>query len=161
MQGGRGSVRFGLVRLRFMYGMVRAVPGFGSSGLRGKGNGSEGSGSDGSGSVPGPSLMNVYHCTQKSYRTELSYFRIIFGISCSVITEQACFWNYLLGLSKKCEQRITESLTELFWEFYSVIWVEDLPNRNCLRINLVVFLCIMVIISVQTVLAPPTTFGSC
>ena len=25
----------------------------------------------------------------------------------------------LLGLDKKCEQRITESLTELFFEFYS------------------------------------------
>ena len=41
----------------------------------------------------------------------------------------------LFGLRKKCEQRITESLTELFWEFYSVIWVEKFPNRNCFGIH--------------------------
>ena len=51
-----------------------------------------------------------------------------------MITETNCFWNYL-DLSKKCEQRITESLSELFWEFYLVIWVEELPNRNCFGIN--------------------------
>ena len=34
----------------------------------------------------------------------------------------------LLGLGEKCEQRITESLTESFWELYSVIWLEELPN---------------------------------
>ena len=50
----------------------------------------------------------------------------------------------LLGLGKKCEQRIPESLTELFWELYSVIWVEELPNRNCFGINPVIFLCVMV-----------------
>ena len=37
----------------------------------------------------------------------------------------------LLDVSKKCEQRTTESLTELFWELCSVIWVEELPNWNC------------------------------
>ena len=37
--------------------------------------------------------FNVYHYTQKDYRTELYYFRIIFGNSCSVITEPICFWN--------------------------------------------------------------------
>ena len=31
----------------------------------------------------------------------------------------------VLGPGKRCEQRITESLTELFWEFYSVVWVEE------------------------------------
>ena len=35
----------------------------------------------------------TYHYTQKDYRTELYYFRIIFGNSCSVITEPICFWN--------------------------------------------------------------------
>ena len=35
----------------------------------------------------------VYHYTQKDYRTELYYFRIIFGNSCSVITEPICFRN--------------------------------------------------------------------
>ena len=34
-----------------------------------------------------------YHYTQKDQRTELYYFRIIFGNSCSVITEPICFWN--------------------------------------------------------------------
>ena len=33
------------------------------------------------------------HHAQKDYRTELYYFRIIFGNSCSVITEPICFWN--------------------------------------------------------------------
>ena len=50
----------------------------------------------------------------------------------------------LLGLGKKSEQRITESLAELFWELYSVIWVEELPNRNCFGINLVISFCVMV-----------------
>ena len=50
----------------------------------------------------------------------------------------------LLCPGKKSEQRITESLTELFWELYSVICVEELPNRNCFGINSVIFLCVMV-----------------
>ena len=45
-----------------------------------------------------------------------------------------------LGLGKKCEQRITESLTELFWELCSVVWAEELPNRNRFGINYVLFL---------------------
>ena len=36
----------------------------------------------------------------------------------------------------------TESLTELFREFYSVISVEELPNRNCFGIHSVIFLCV-------------------
>ena len=36
-----------------------------------------------------------YHYTQNDYRTELYYFSINFGNSCSVITEPNCFWNYL------------------------------------------------------------------
>ena len=43
------------------------------------------------------------------------------------------------GLGKTCEHRITESLTEWFWEFYSVIWVEEVPNRNHFGINSVIF----------------------
>ena len=35
----------------------------------------------------------------------------------------------------------TDSLTELFWEFYSVIWVEEIPSQNCFGINSVVCLC--------------------
>ena len=46
----------------------------------------------------------------------------------------------LPGLGKKCEQRITECLTELLLEFDSVIWVEELPNRNRFGINSVIFL---------------------
>ena len=42
--------------------------------------------------------QRVYHYTQKDYRTELYYFRIIFGNSCSVITEPKCFWNCLVSL---------------------------------------------------------------
>ena len=40
-----------------------------------------------------PSRTLLYHYTQKDYRTELYYFRIIFGNSRSVITEPICFWN--------------------------------------------------------------------
>ena len=70
----------------------------------------------------------MYHYTQNDYRTEFYFFfSIIFG-DCSVITEPN-FPVELLGLGKKCEQRITESLTELSWELYSVIWVEEWPNR--------------------------------
>ena len=32
-------------------------------------------------------------CMQKDYRTELYYFRIIYGNSCSVMTEPIRFWN--------------------------------------------------------------------
>ena len=60
-----------------------------------------------------------------------------------MITEPICFLE-LIGLGKSCEHRITESLTELFWEFYSVISVEEFPNRNCFGINLVIFLGAMV-----------------
>ena len=49
----------------------------------------------------------------------------------------------LFGLGKKSEQRITESLTELLWELYSGIWVEELLNRNCFGIDSVTFLCLM------------------
>ena len=38
--------------------------------------------------------------TQNDYRTEIYYFRIIFGNSCSVITEPNCFWNYLVSVRK-------------------------------------------------------------
>ena len=81
----------------------------------------------------------AYHYIQNAYRTGLYDFRIIFGNSWSVITKPTCFWNY--GLGKKCEQRITESLTELFWELYSVIWVEEWPNRNCFGLSSEIFLC--------------------
>ena len=50
----------------------------------------------------------------------------------------------LVSLGNKCEEEIAESLTELFWELFSVIWVEELPNRNCFRINSVIILCAMV-----------------
>ena len=36
--------------------------------------------------------------------------------------------------------------TEIFWELYSVILVEELPNRNCFGINLVIILCAMVFV---------------
>ena len=38
-------------------------------------------------------LFPQYHYTQKDYRTELYYYRIIFGNSCSMSTEPNCFWN--------------------------------------------------------------------
>ena len=43
--------------------------------------------------------------------------------------------------------RITEPLAELLWELYSVILVEELPNRNSFGINSVIFSCAMVIIT--------------
>ena len=62
----------------------------------------------------------------------------------SVITEPiSILFLELLGLGKQCEQKITESLCELFWELYSVFWLEELPNRNCFGINSVIFLCVM------------------
>ena len=69
--------------------------------------------------------------------------RIIFGNFCSMITQNNLFLE-LTGLGKKREQRITESLTELFWELCSVILVEELPHRNCFGIISVIFLCVMV-----------------
>ena len=47
-------------------------------------------------------------------------------------------------LGKTCEQRITESLTELFWEFYSVVSVQECPNQNSFGIYSAFFVCIMV-----------------
>ena len=41
-------------------------------------------------------LKHYYHYIQKISRTALYYFRIIFGNSCSAITEPNCFWNYLV-----------------------------------------------------------------
>ena len=35
-------------------------------------------------------------------------------------------------------------LTEFFWEFYSVISVEEFPNRKCCGISSVIMLCVMV-----------------
>ena len=31
----------------------------------------------------------------------------------------------------------------MLWEFYSVISVKELPNRNCFRINSVIILCVL------------------
>ena len=56
------------------------------------------------------------HYTQNDYRTELYYFRIIFGNSCSVITEPNRFWNCLVSVTS-----VSRAI--------SVIWVEELPNR--------------------------------
>ena len=43
-------------------------------------------------------------------------------------SSQIDFFLELLGFGKKCEQRIAESLTELFCELYLAIWVEELPK---------------------------------
>ena len=43
-------------------------------------------------------ILGNYQYTQNDYRTELYYFRIIFGNSASVITEPNCFWNYLVSV---------------------------------------------------------------
>ena len=56
----------------------------------------------------------------------------------------------LLRLGKKCEQRIAESHTELFWEFCSVFWVEELPNQHCFGINSVILLCAMCVWQLRT-----------
>ena len=37
----------------------------------------------------------------------------------------------------------------MFWEFYSVISVKELPNRNCFRINSVIILCVMVTVDFE------------
>ena len=48
----------------------------------------------------------------------------------------------LLGLGKKCEQRITEALTELFWQFCSVIWAEEYRTEIVLEFKFgLVFVC--------------------
>ena len=64
------------------------------------------------------------------YRTELLLEEIIIGTS--------------------SEQWIADSLvwydhTELFWEFYAVMPAEELPNRICFRVNLVMLLRAMVL----------------
>ena len=43
--------------------------------------------------------QKVYHYRQHDYRTELYYFRVLFGNSCSVIAERICFWNSLVSVS--------------------------------------------------------------
>ena len=43
-------------------------------------------------------LYSNYHYTQNDNRTDVYYFRITFGNSCSVITEPNCFWNYLVSV---------------------------------------------------------------
>ena len=49
-----------------------------------------------------------FHCTN-DYRTELYYFRITFGDSCSVLYQTHLFLE-LIGLCKEREQCITKSL---------------------------------------------------
>ena len=44
------------------------------------------------------SLIADTDYTQNDYWTELYYFIIIFGNSCSVITELTCFWNCLVSI---------------------------------------------------------------
>ena len=66
----------------------------------------------------------------------------IYDIFCPVPFLPSPFgFRRLIGIGKKCEQRITKSLTELFWEVSSVTSVEEFPNRNCLGIHSIFFLC--------------------
>ena len=75
-------------------------------------------------------------------------FELFFGNSlfCDYRTELLL---EVISLGNHCESWITETfwvhLTEMFWELYSVILVEELPNRNYFRINPVIFLCTMVL----------------
>ena len=46
------------------------------------------------------SELHEYYYTQNDYRTELYYFRIIFGSSRSAITEPKCFWNYSVSVRR-------------------------------------------------------------
>ena len=39
-----------------------------------------------------------YHYTPNGFRTELYSFGLVFGNSCSVITEPICFWNDLVSV---------------------------------------------------------------
>ena len=50
---------------------------------------------------PIPVSKAQYHCTQNDCRTELHYFRIIFGNACSDYRTE--LFHELLGLGKKCE----------------------------------------------------------
>ena len=62
----------------------------------------------------GPKRPPSYtHNTQKNYRTELYYFRIIFGSFCSVITEPICFWNYLVAVSS-----VSAGLPNSLWNYF-------------------------------------------
>ena len=58
-------------------------------------------------------LSRVDHYTQKDYRTELYYFRIIFGNSCSVITEPICCWNYLVAVTS-----VSTGLPNSLWNYF-------------------------------------------
>ena len=93
-----------------------------------------------------PSAFPDYHYTQNYYRTELYYFSINFGNSCSAITEPNCFWNCPVSV-RTVSIGLPNPDRIVSVEFYSVIWVEELPNRNCFGINLVILLCVMVFLS--------------
>ena len=53
----------------------------------------------------------IYHYTQNNFWTELFYyFWIIFHYSPSVITEQICFWNYLVSA-----RSVSRGLPNPYW----------------------------------------------
>ena len=74
----------------------------------------------------GPEFPNVYHCTHHDYRTEFYYIWIVFG-----------------------NNPISRDYTESLGLRYRIVWgnhirkcmsVEELPNRTCFGIKLVIFL---------------------
>ena len=69
--------------------------------------------------------------TQNDYRTELDCYQIMFGNPCSVIAEPVCFGNQLVSVISVSAGLPNPwiYLTELFWELYSGMSVEKLPNR--------------------------------
>ena len=85
--------------------------------------------------------MLQYH----THRTELSYFQIIFGDSCSVITEPFCFWNDFVLVTSVNSELLNPWIyfTEMFWVLCSVMSVES-ANRNRFGIALLILWCVMV-----------------
>ena len=74
----------------------------------------------------------TYHCTHNDYRAELDYVSIVFVNSRSVIAE--IFWNWFVSaiIVSSGFPNLWVYLIERFGEVYSVMSVEELPNRNSL-----------------------------
>ena len=53
---------------------------------------------------------------RNDYRTELYYFQITFGNSCSVNTEPICFWNYLVSVRSE-SRGLPNPLPNCFWNY--------------------------------------------
>ena len=100
-------------------------------------------------------------CVQFSFPENRFPNRTLLFLNClgnahCVITEHCLFLD-AISLGNNLELWIAETqqpspwgyITKMFWESYSVMSVEGLLHRNCLRNNLVFLLCLMVLVIFQ------------